>query len=202
MAIRQQQVFTTGQIARICSLSTRTVAQWCSSGKLGGYRSLRKHRRISRQELIKFFREQGMLDPLHRLLGKDTNVLLVDVEVILVDRILKDLSAARGYFVEQSSSKLVDLTHRLQHFVPGCVVINYQKNVKSVQRVVKTIRAEANCSDTLILVLKPTIFQNRHLDKLVNIEQIDKPLRSDELIARIIRAVPGHAYRLPAGSPR
>lgn len=61
------QLFTTGQIAKICSVAPRTVAQWCDKGMLAYYRiPSSPDRRITRAALIAFFRKWRlpMLDQL------------------------------------------------------------------------------------------------------------------------------------------
>lgn len=55
------RIFTTGQIAKICSMAPRTVAQWCNKGLLPCYRIPGSpDRRITRTALIAFFREYNL----------------------------------------------------------------------------------------------------------------------------------------------
>lgn len=54
-------VFTTGQVAKICKVASRTVSQWFDSGKLKGYRLPGSDdRRIPIARLQDFLRENGM----------------------------------------------------------------------------------------------------------------------------------------------
>jgi two-component system response regulator RpaA len=56
-----QAVFTTGEVARLCAVSTRTAAGWFDSGKLGGFRIPgSQDRRIPRASLLRFLAENGM----------------------------------------------------------------------------------------------------------------------------------------------
>jgi len=58
---RTATVFTTTQIAGICSVSPRMVAKWCDSGALRHYLVPgSKHRRASREQLERFLREHKM----------------------------------------------------------------------------------------------------------------------------------------------
>lgn len=53
--------FTTGQVAKICKVAPRTVSKWFDSGLLRGYRIPgSQDRRIPRDELKRFLKEQGM----------------------------------------------------------------------------------------------------------------------------------------------
>lgn len=78
----KRQVFTTGQIARMCQAAPRTISKWFDSGKLKGYRIPgSKGRRVPRMELIRFMMDNGM--PL-RLLGSHfSRAMLVGTDPIL-----------------------------------------------------------------------------------------------------------------------
>ena len=55
------EVYTTGQVAKICKVAPRTVSKWFDSGRLKGYRIPgSQDRRIPREYLIKFLKEHGM----------------------------------------------------------------------------------------------------------------------------------------------
>lgn len=55
------KAYTTGQVAKVCSVSVRTVAKWFDSGRLKGYKiPYSKDRRIPREHLIKFLKDHGM----------------------------------------------------------------------------------------------------------------------------------------------
>jgi uncharacterized protein (TIGR02996 family)/excisionase family DNA binding protein len=56
-----RQVFTTGQVAKMCNVSQRTIRHWFDAGRLRGYRIPgTQDRRIPREQLICFLREHGM----------------------------------------------------------------------------------------------------------------------------------------------
>lgn len=55
-----QQVFTTGQVARLCRVAPRTVCKWFDSGRLRGYRLPGSNdRRFPREALIQFLKANG-----------------------------------------------------------------------------------------------------------------------------------------------
>lgn len=58
-------VFTTGQVAKICKVAPRTVSKWFDSGRLRGYRIPgSQDRRIPRDALIRFLKEYEMAEAL------------------------------------------------------------------------------------------------------------------------------------------
>lgn len=57
---KNANVLTTGEIAKICSVASRTVAKWIDSGKLKGYKvPLSNDRRVLRADLEAFLKEHG-----------------------------------------------------------------------------------------------------------------------------------------------
>lgn len=59
-----KKVFTTGDVAKICKVTPRTVSKWFDSGRLRGYRIPgSQDRRIPREYLIRFLKENGMEIP-------------------------------------------------------------------------------------------------------------------------------------------
>ncbi len=56
-----EKVFTTGNVARLCQVSPRTVTIWFDKGLLEGYRLPGStDRRITRSSLVKFLEANGM----------------------------------------------------------------------------------------------------------------------------------------------
>jgi excisionase family DNA binding protein len=74
--LRTKEVFTTGEVARICHVAPRTVSKWIDTGKLSGYRIPgSRDRRVPAESLVSFMREYGL--PLDALDGGACRVLLV-----------------------------------------------------------------------------------------------------------------------------
>ena len=57
-----KRVLTTGEMARICRVTKRTVINWLDSGRLPGYRVPgSRHRRIPYENVLSFMREHGIM---------------------------------------------------------------------------------------------------------------------------------------------
>lgn len=66
--VRSQLEFTTGVVAKICLCAPRTVSKWFDSGRLRGYRIPgSQDRRIPREHLLRFLKENGMQPAYDRL---------------------------------------------------------------------------------------------------------------------------------------
>ncbi|MGH7129691.1 MAG: helix-turn-helix domain-containing protein [Planctomycetaceae bacterium] len=65
-------VLTTGDVARLCGVSSRTVRMWIDTGLLPGQRVPgSSHRRVSRAALAAFMRENDWAEDLVRNIGGD-----------------------------------------------------------------------------------------------------------------------------------
>ena len=59
--IERNEIYTTGQIAEICGVSSRTVVKWFDEGELRGYRIPgSKDRRYTHKNLIEFMKKRNM----------------------------------------------------------------------------------------------------------------------------------------------
>ncbi len=64
------EVFTTGEVAKLCRVSSRTAAKWIDNGLLKGWRVPGgKDRRVSRAALVEFL-EAYQMPPIEELEGK------------------------------------------------------------------------------------------------------------------------------------
>jgi len=72
-----KDLFTTGEAAEVCKVSQQTIIRCFDSGRLDGFRVPgSKFRRIPRQSLVKFMKENRI--PLDNLDSGRKRVLIVD----------------------------------------------------------------------------------------------------------------------------
>lgn len=75
-------VYTTGQVARVCRVAPKTVAKWFDAGRLKGYRVPgAQDRRVPRAELVSFLDANGMADALASVGGRSAVAVAVAVGV-------------------------------------------------------------------------------------------------------------------------
>ena len=59
--MKTEKVLTTGKVAKICNVATRTVQKWLDEGILKGYKLPNsKDRRVQVEELVKFMAKYNM----------------------------------------------------------------------------------------------------------------------------------------------
>ena len=91
-----KRVLTTGDVARICHVASRTVTKWFDTGKLRGYRIPgSRDRRIPVEQLVAFMKANDM--PMTALDGATRKVLMVDPAVPA--GVLGELAAMDNYEV-------------------------------------------------------------------------------------------------------
>ena len=98
MNLLEKDVLTTGEVAKICNVASRTVSKWFDSGQLKGYRIPgSKDRRIPVSGLIKFMKSHGI--PMDGLMTGNTRVLIVDRDDDVVSTLQSILSEQTNYDV-------------------------------------------------------------------------------------------------------
>lgn len=145
-------VFTTGQVAKSCKVAPRTVAKWADSGRLKHYRiPLSKDRRITRENLIQFLKEEGM--PLGELETEQQHgILLVGVNEQLAARLKKSLPLEDGYRYASAESTFHAGT-LVAEFKPNCIVIDMSIGRYESVQAVKHLRQQERYTDTHIVAL-------------------------------------------------
>src|SRR5947199_7865318 len=92
-------VFTTGEAAEICKISQQTIIRCFDSGRLRGFRVPgSKFRRIPREELIRFMRENSI--PTDVLEGGKRRILIVDDDEQIVELFVDVLSRDERFEVK------------------------------------------------------------------------------------------------------
>lgn len=103
MSVFEKDVLTTGEVAKICSVASRTVSKWFDSGQLRGYRIPgSKDRRIPISSLIQFMRNHGI--PMDGLMTGNTRILIVDNDEEVVNTLENVLKEQTSYEVRIANS--------------------------------------------------------------------------------------------------
>ena len=146
-----KNVFTTGDVARICNVAPRTVSKWFDSGYLKGYRIPgSKDRRIPISELISFMKENDM--PM-------TSVLLGKMRVLIVDNdekgvlSLADVLRVKGVYDVQTVSGGFEAGLVAQKFAPHVLLINiFAKNIDAAG-ICQSIRGNSDLQAIKVIAL-------------------------------------------------
>ena len=120
--MRNKSVFTTGEAAGICNLSQQTIIRCFDNGQLKGFRVPgSKFRRIPREELVAFMKENGI--PMGGLDSDKIRVLVVDDDpdaLAMVETIL----TAEGYeLIKVSNATEVGL--KAAQLTPDLILLDF-----------------------------------------------------------------------------
>ncbi|MFM7133902.1 MAG: response regulator [Planctomycetota bacterium] len=98
----EKDVLTTGEVARICNVASRTVSKWFDSGQLQGYRIPgSKDRRIPVSNLMQFMKKHNI--PMDGLMSGAPRVLIVDGDPGVGETLRKVLAEQTRYDVRVAS---------------------------------------------------------------------------------------------------
>ncbi|MFH0962874.1 MAG: response regulator [Planctomycetota bacterium] len=144
-------VYTTGQIAKICRVSPKTVKKWFDAGKLPGYRIPDSgDRRVRRDTLLDFMKQYGF--PTDLLEGDRARILVVDDELEVLDFVARALSLSPVVEVRTASDGYAALLI-LGSWKPDVVLMDLKMPGLDGFEACKRVRALPQFSATKILVI-------------------------------------------------
>jgi len=147
-----KKVFTTGQVAKICQVAPRTVSKWFDSGRLRGYRIPgSQDRRIPREALIRFLKENGM--PMGNLEEESWHkILLIGAERLFIDRLKELLPEDDEYKFEVANSGF-EAGSAAHSFHPDTIIIDLAMGRTEGCQIASNMRRTPMFEQTLIVAL-------------------------------------------------
>jgi excisionase family DNA binding protein len=150
--IRQKKTLTTGQVAKICKVASRTVAKWIDSGRLKGYRIPgSQDRRVPVENFLQFLKENGL--PYHAIdSGQRHQILLVGVDKTILEHVHQHLSENGGHNV-QAVNNVFEAGVLAVFLVPDVVVIDFRLGRDIAIQAVQTLRTNLQYQSAFIVGL-------------------------------------------------
>ncbi len=159
-----KKVFTTGEAASVCRVSQQTIIRCFDNGRLHGFRVPgSKFRRIPRDELLRFMRENGI--PTDALEGSRRRLLIVDDDPQIV-QLLEEMLRRDTRFELESASNGYDAGLLTERFRPHLIVLDYMLPDINGDVVCERIRENTELKDTKILFVSGVIERDR-IDRLI-----------------------------------
>ncbi|MFI4882551.1 MAG: response regulator [Phycisphaerales bacterium JB064] len=159
-----KKVFTTGEAASVCRVSQQTIIRCFDNGRLQGFRVPgSKFRRIPRDELLRFMRDNGI--PTDALEGSRRRILIVDDDPAIVD-LLNEMLKRDNRFEIESASTGYDAGLLTERFRPHLIVLDYMLPDLNGDVVCERIRENEELRDTKILFVSGVIERDR-IDRLL-----------------------------------
>lgn len=149
--MKQKEVLTTGDVARICNVAPRTVSKWFDTGKLKGYRIPgSRDRRIPLGQLVKFMRMHGL--PLNGLDGGSLRVLIVDDESDMRE-LLRDMLASNSKYEVHSASNGFEAGMLADQVRPHVILLDLRLEDVDGRTVCKNVKANPTLAATKVIAV-------------------------------------------------
>ena len=118
-----KQSFSTSAVAKFCHVTADTIRKWAEAGRIVVFKTPGGHRRIRREELIRFLRENNI--PLHGELVTDgIRILVVDDEKAVVSIVRRFLERSRVAFEVEIATDGFEAGHKVGVFKPTVVFLD------------------------------------------------------------------------------
>lgn len=183
--LTDKQVYTTGEAADICKISQQTIIRCFDKGKLKGFRVPgSKFRRIPRDELIRFMRENEI--PTEQLEGSRKRLLIVDDDEQIRELFVDMLSDDERFTIKTASTGY-DAGILTEQFKPDLMILDYMLPDINGNVVCKTVRENPNVAGMKIIIVSGVADQ-REVQQLMSAGAdafVKKPFSIDELLNRI-----------------
>ena len=184
-----KDLFTTGEAAEVCRVSQQTIIRCFDSGRLEGFRVPgSKFRRIPRQSLIKFMRDNNI--PLDTLESGKRKVLIVDDDAEIVE-LIADVLARDGRFETKTASCGYEAGIATEKFRPDLILLDYMLPDVNGNVVCQTIRKNPEFESIWIIIVSGVVKQDE-IDQLLKSGAEDflkKPFSVTELTDKITAAL-------------
>jgi excisionase family DNA binding protein len=180
-----KDLFTTGEAADICKVSQQTIIRCFDSGRLRGFRVPgSKFRRIPRQHLVKFMRDNNI--PMDNLDSGRKKVLIVDDDAEIVE-LISDILTRDGRYEIRTASSGYEAGMVTQQFHPDLILLDYMLPDVNGNVVCQTIRNNPEFENTRIIIVSGVIKQEE-IDQLLRSgaqEFVKKPFSISELTDKV-----------------
>jgi len=182
---KMKDLFTTGEAAEICRVSQQTIIRCFDSGRLEGFRVPgSRFRRIPRQSLVKFMRENKI--PLDAIESGKKKILIVDDDVEIVE-LMVDVLERDGRFEMKTASSGYEAGMVTQQFRPELILLDYMLPDVNGNVVCQTIKRNPEFENIKIIIVSGVVKQDEITQLLKSGAEdfIRKPFDIAELTGKI-----------------
>jgi excisionase family DNA binding protein len=152
--MRDKSVFTTFEAAKLCHVSPLSIINWVNAGRLPAFRTPGGHRRIRREDLIRFMRDNGM--PLPEDLREGSGrprVLVVDDEASIREVFSEHLATRAKSYEVMTAADGFEAGRLVATFKPDIVLLDLRMPGMDGFQVCRTIKADPDSSRTVVIAM-------------------------------------------------
>ncbi len=182
------KTYTTHEIAKFCDVYPSSVLHWINEGKLRAHVTPGGHRRVAREELIRFLKQFQMPIPAELRAGR-RRVLIVDDEPEMARMLEKIFRMHAEVFDVEASSSGIDALIKIGQSPPDLVVLDVvmpKMDGFQVCQILKT-RPETRYVRIIALTGKKVPINEHKLDEHHIDAFFRKPFDVGQLLAKAAR---------------
>ena len=180
-----KEIFTTGEAASICNISQQTIIRCFDRGRLRGFRVPgSRFRRIPRDELIRFMRENNI--PRLHFGGGGKRILVVDDDEMIID-LFVDMLGKDDRFEVRTATTGYDAGVLTEQFKPDLMILDYMLPDINGSVVCRTVRRNPDLLDTKVIIVSGVVNRDE-IEDLMDAgadDFIKKPFNVENLMERI-----------------
>jgi len=152
--MREKTVYTTFEAAKLCHVSPLSIINWVNGGRLPAFRTPGGHRRIRRDDLLRFMRDNGIPVPEGMREGSGRpRVLVVDDESAIRQMIAEHLSNRTSPYDVMTASDGFEAGRLVATFKPDVVLLDLRMPGLDGFQVCKTIKSDPETVSTSIIAM-------------------------------------------------
>jgi len=150
----EKAVFTTFEAAKLCHVSPLSIINWVNAGRLPAFRTPGGHRRIRREDLGRFMRENGIPLPEELRDGSGRKrVLVVDDEPAIRDVIAENLSRRPNSYDVMTAADGFEAGRLVATFRPDAVLLDLRMPGLDGFQVCRTIKGDSETAWTVVIAM-------------------------------------------------
>jgi len=148
----RKPVFTTFEAARLCHVSPLSIINWVNAGRLPAFRTPGGHRRIRREDLVRFMRDSGMPLPEELRDGSGrVKVLVIDAEPGVRHMLAEHLATRTNPYEVLTAGDGFEAGRLVVTFRPDAVVLDLRLPGIDGFQACRTIKADPETSGTVVI---------------------------------------------------
>jgi len=152
--MREKAVFTTFEAARLCHVSPLSIINWVNASRLPAFRTPGGHRRIRREDLARFMRENGIPLPEELRDGSGRpRVLVVDDEASIRDVISESLARRTTPYEVMTAADGFEAGRLVATFRPDVVLLDLRMPGLDGFQVCRTIKGDSETASTVVIAM-------------------------------------------------
>lgn len=150
--MESKQSFSTSEVAKYCHVTADTIRKWAEAGRIHVFKTPGGHRRIRRDDLLRFLRENSI--PIHEELDNSgVKVLVVDDEKAVISVIRRFLERSQRPFHIEVAMDGFDAGRQMVSFKPHVVFLDLRLPGVDGFEVCRRIKATPDTAATQVIAM-------------------------------------------------